>query len=114
MRNTPPTLLLKINFLGWLSIRDVVLRFLDDPLSDIRGNFAPVLQLVDVQLEDTEVRMRVQSLPRYRVEVSTELRQSFELYRSHLLVAVEYIVDHAENFRGLLLVVSQCDHPGPS
>ena len=57
--------------------------------------------------------MRVLLLPPDRVEEGTKLWQTFELDRSHLLLAVQYIVGHLVNVQGLLLVFPKGDHSSP-
>ena len=84
-----------------------------DLLPDIGGHGAPVLQLRFVQLVDAEVRLRVLLLPPDRVEEGAELRQSIDLDRCHLLMAVNEVIRHLINMRGLLLVVPQVYDPSP-
>ena len=101
------------DLLRWLRVLHVVLSLLADPLPDIGGQGAPVLQLLIVQLVDTQVRLRVLLLPPDRIEVGAELRHAFQLDRGHLLLGVDNIVGHAEHVRRLLLVVPEVNDPGP-
>lgn len=57
--------------------------------------------------------MRVLLLPPDRVEEGAELRQTFELYRCHLLLAIQYIIDQLVNVHGLLLLLSKVNHSSP-
>ena len=58
--------------------------------------------------------MLVLLLPLDWVKVSTELGQTVELDRSHLLLAIQDVVRHVVNVVGLLLILPKCDNSSPS
>ena len=104
MGNRSPALHLVLDVLYWLSILLVKFGLAVNALSDPCRHFTPILQLLVVQLVDCVVWVVILRLPPDGVEVGTELRQSIELDRCHLLVTVEDVVHHAEHVLGLFLV----------
>ncbi len=84
----------------------VILRFPVDILPGLSRHFTPILQLLFIELPDTEVWVLVLFLPLDWIEVGAELWESIELYCRHLLFAIQDIVNHLINIHGLLLVIS--------
>ena len=110
---TAALLFFKLRLL-WFIVVFVVGCLLGDLFPDRCCHSAPVLDLVGVELVDGQVWLRIHFLPLDGVEVRTKLRKSIQLDCGHLLLSVDDVISHLVNVVGLLLVVLQVDHSGPS